>query len=33
MAEFDSDSMPDNIMWESKILLPKGFSEEGADDE
>jgi len=33
MAEFDSASIPDNITWESKILLPKGFSDEGADDE
>ena len=33
MAEFDTGSMPGNLMWESKILLPKGFCGEGVDDE
>ena len=33
MAKFDSESMPGNMTGESKILLPKGFSGEGADDE
>jgi hypothetical protein len=33
MAEFDVESMPDDITWEGKILLPKGLDGEGEDDE
>ena len=33
MVEFDAESMPDDIAWEGKILLPKGMSGEGEDDE
>ena len=33
MAEFGAESMPDDISWEGKILLPKGMGGEGEDDE
>ena len=28
MAEFDEDSMPENISWEASIILPKGIGDE-----
>jgi len=33
IIEFDAESIPDDISWESKIIMPKGMNDEDEDNE
>ncbi|MDR1465730.1 MAG: hypothetical protein LBJ11_10605, partial [Oscillospiraceae bacterium] len=33
IAEFDVEQIPEDISWQSRIVLPKGIDGEGQDDE
>ena len=33
IVEYDSDSIPDNVNWQAKIILPKGMDETDENEE